>query len=145
MPGVRPFRHSCVVSPACAPWPAGVASFMPTLFVACESRSISRPTCESISFSKASVSRSAVRLSRRVVAAQHELPRHVGLPQVPCVVGMYSSPVSRYRPPSVSWYRSVASVSFIGRYPPQLLLSTEGVGAPVVDVQVRLEGHRHLR
>ena len=35
-----------------------VASFMPTLFVACESRSISRPTCESISFSKASVSRS---------------------------------------------------------------------------------------
>ena len=35
----------------------------------------------------------------------------------------------------------------IGRYPPQLLLHGEGVGAlpPVVDVQVRLEGHRHLR
>ena len=57
MPGVRPsVTLRCISSMRSLA--SRVASFMPTLFVACESRSISRPTCESISFSKASVSRS---------------------------------------------------------------------------------------
>ena len=52
MPGVRRFRHPALYLQHALPWPAGWLRFMP-LFVACESRSISRPTCESISFSKA--------------------------------------------------------------------------------------------